>query len=118
MTTTPHPRPRPRRSTRWSGTRGASLIETLVALGLFAVTAATMSRFLVNQIRSSSTNHLQTVAYALAAESLEAAQKSVKLDDLRAKLVGTSRVRRMLFSSYAAGPGIAAVHAAATAGRK
>ena len=63
-----------RRQSRWSSSRGASLLETLVALGLLAVTAATMSRFLVQQVRASSTNHLQTVAYALAAEALESAR--------------------------------------------
>ena len=51
--------------------RGISLIETLVALALFAMTATTMGRFLVAQIRQSSNNHLQTKALALAAEQLE-----------------------------------------------
>lgn len=52
--------------------RGISLIETLVALGLFAMTAATMGRFLVTQIRQASNSHLQTKALAMAAEQLEA----------------------------------------------
>jgi Tfp pilus assembly protein PilV len=51
--------------------RGISLIETLVALGLFAMTAATMGRFLVTQIRQASNAHLQTKALAMAAEQLE-----------------------------------------------
>ena len=51
--------------------RGISLIETLVALALLAMTAATMGRFLVAQIRQSSNNYLQTKALALAAEQLE-----------------------------------------------
>lgn len=51
--------------------RGISLIETLVALGLFAMTAATMGQFLVAQTRHASNNHLQTKAMALAAEQLE-----------------------------------------------
>jgi Tfp pilus assembly protein PilV len=51
--------------------RGISLIETLVALGLFAMTAATMGKFMVTQIRMASTNHLQTKALAMAAETLE-----------------------------------------------
>lgn len=51
--------------------RGISLIETLVALGLFAMTAATMGSFLVAQIRQASNSHLQTKALAMAAEQLE-----------------------------------------------
>lgn len=56
----------------------------------------------------------QTRAAVARGESLEAARKSVKLDEFRTKLAGDSRVRRILFSSYAAGPGVAAVYAAAT----
>jgi Tfp pilus assembly protein PilV len=48
------------------------LIETLVALALFAMTAATMGQFLVAHIRQSSNNFLQTKALSLAAEQLEA----------------------------------------------
>jgi Tfp pilus assembly protein PilV len=59
----------PRRR-RWDQ-RGISLIETLVALSLFAMTAATMGQFLVSQVRHASNNHLQTKAMALAAEQLE-----------------------------------------------
>ena len=55
----------------------------------------------------------QTRAAVARGESLEAAQKSVKLDDFRTKMAGDSRVRRILFSSYAAGPGVAASYAAA-----
>ena len=44
------------------GQRGISLLETMVALGLFVVSAATTSDFLVQQIRQSSQNHLYTVA--------------------------------------------------------
>lgn len=51
--------------------RGLSLIETLVALGLFALTAATMGNYLVSQIRLSARNYLYTQAYALAEERLE-----------------------------------------------
>ena len=67
-----------RRSSRspWSNQRGASLIETCVALGLFAITAAGMSQFLVGQVRRSSSNNLHTVAYSLAAEALEGARAS------------------------------------------
>lgn len=61
----------PRRRRRLNA-RGISLIETLVALGLFAMTAATMGRFLVTQIRQASNSHLQTKALAMAAGQLEA----------------------------------------------
>ncbi|MEO8604368.1 MAG: hypothetical protein ABI629_17470 [bacterium] len=61
---------RPRKIRRL-GERGISLIETIVALGLLAFTAATMSSFLVTQIRQSSNNTQQTRAYALAEEELE-----------------------------------------------
>jgi len=60
----------PRRRRRLNA-RGISLIETLVALALFAMTAATMGRFLVAQIRQASNSHLQTKALAMAAEQLE-----------------------------------------------
>lgn len=57
------------------------MIETLVALALFAMTAATMGRFLVAQIRQSSNNYLQTKALSLAAEQLEStrAQKYAEM---------------------------------------
>lgn len=60
---------------------GISLIETLVALTLFAMTVATMGRFLVAQIRQSSNNYLQTKALSLAEAQLEAtrAQKYAEM---------------------------------------
>jgi hypothetical protein len=48
-----------------------SVLETLVALGLFAITAATMGNFLVSQIRRSSNNYLYSQAYVLAEQQLE-----------------------------------------------
>jgi len=56
---------------RWRGQRGMTLLETMIALSLFALTAATMSQFLVAQIRHASNNNLQTRAYSLAEEALE-----------------------------------------------
>jgi Tfp pilus assembly protein PilV len=61
--------------------RGISLIETLVALGLFALTAATMGNFLVAQIRAASSNHLYTKAYALAEEELEST-RALRFSDM------------------------------------
>jgi Tfp pilus assembly protein PilV len=51
--------------------RGVTLLETLVALGLFALTAATIGNFLVSQIRRSSSNYLYSQAYVLAEQQLE-----------------------------------------------
>ncbi len=68
---------------RRRGTGGFSLIETLVALSLFAMTAATMGQFLVTQIRHASNNHLQTKAYSLAAEQLEAT-RALRFNDMLA----------------------------------
>jgi Tfp pilus assembly protein PilV len=51
--------------------RGVSLLETLVALGLFAITAATIGNFLVSQMRRSSSNYLYSQAYVLAEQQLE-----------------------------------------------
>ena len=48
-----------------------TLLETLVALGLFAISAATMGNFLVSQIRRSSSNYLYSQAYVLAEQQLE-----------------------------------------------
>ena len=56
---------------RWRGQRGMTVLETMIALSLFALTAATMSQFLVAQIRHASNNNLQTRAYSLAEEALE-----------------------------------------------
>jgi len=65
--------------------RGISLTETVVALGLFAITAASMGNFLVQQIRQANDGHLDTMAYSLAADALE----SARAEDFRS-LVGES----------------------------
>jgi len=51
--------------------RGISLVETLVALSLFGITAGTMGSYLVQQIRLCSSNYLYTQAFALAETELE-----------------------------------------------
>jgi type II secretion system protein I len=59
------------------GERGLTLIETLVALSLFALSVATMGTFMVHQIRTSNSNGNHTIAYELAVQELE---------DIRAQL--------------------------------
>lgn len=51
--------------------RGLSLIDALVALGLFLLATATIGTSLVQQIRAGSTNAMYSVAYTLAAQELE-----------------------------------------------
>lgn len=53
------------------GILGVTLIETLVALGLFSLAAATTGGFLVQQVRTAGINKRQTLAYVVAAEELE-----------------------------------------------
>lgn len=55
----------------WRSQRGATLLETVVAVGLFALTAATMGDFLRQQIRTGSANANYSTAYSLAAEEFE-----------------------------------------------
>lgn len=66
---------------RLTSQRGVSLLETLVALGLFALSAATMGNYLVSQIRLSSSNYLYTQAYALAEEQLEST-RALRFNDI------------------------------------
>ena len=68
------------RRRRALGQQGISLLETLVALGLFVIAAATTSNFLVSQIRQTSQNNLYTVAYAVAEEHLEAVRAAKYFD--------------------------------------
>jgi hypothetical protein len=58
-------------SKRWQTERGSTLLETVVAVGLFALTAATMGDFLRQQIRTGGANANYSTAYALAAEEFE-----------------------------------------------
>ncbi len=52
--------------------RGVTLIETLVALGIFAFGVSTVGGFLTQQIRHASSNNLHTIAYGLAEQQMEA----------------------------------------------
>ncbi len=62
------------------GERGVSLLETMVALGLFIIAAATTGDFLVSQIRQTTENNLYTVAYAVAEEQLESVRAAKYVD--------------------------------------
>jgi type II secretory pathway pseudopilin PulG len=48
------------------------LVETVVALGVFAIGAAAVGRFLTEQIRSAASNNVASKAYALAEQEMEA----------------------------------------------
>jgi hypothetical protein len=56
---------------RLAGERGVTLLETICALFLFALSVGTMSSFIVTQIRSSNTNDNYTLAYELGVQELE-----------------------------------------------
>jgi Tfp pilus assembly protein PilV len=72
---------RPIRRLRCGSQIGLSLLETLVALSLFAVSAATTGKYLVSQIRLSTTNYLSTQAYSLAEEALEST-RALRFNDM------------------------------------
>lgn len=57
----------------------------------------------------------QTRAAVARGEALDAARKSVKLDEFRKLFAGESKVRNALFSMYVAGPAVASAYADATA---
>jgi Tfp pilus assembly protein PilV len=78
------------RTRRWSNSRGVTLLETLVALGLFAVSAATMGNFLVSQIRRSANNYLYSQAYTLAEQQLEALRSLPQYTDITPGSTSTS----------------------------
>lgn len=50
---------------------GVSLLETVAALSLFALSAATMGDFLTHQIRAAGTNRNYMVAHEMGVEELE-----------------------------------------------
>ncbi len=79
-----------RRTRRCANSRGVTLIETLVALALFAVTAATMGNFLVSQIRRSASNYLYSQAYSLAEQQLEALRSLPQYTDITPGSTSTS----------------------------
>src|SRR5262249_37757703 len=67
-----------------SNQRGVSLLETMVALSLFAIAAGTMGNFLVQQIRTANTNHNYTTAYSYAEQELEDV-RALDYDDIAAR---------------------------------
>jgi hypothetical protein len=58
-------------TSRLANPRGVSLIETITALSLFAISAATMGDFLTHQIRAAGSNTNYTVAHEIGVEELE-----------------------------------------------
>ena len=62
--------PRPA-SARVTNQRGVTLIETVVALSLFALSAATMGDFMTHQIRATGSNTYYTMAHEVGVEELE-----------------------------------------------
>lgn len=58
-------------TSRLGNQRGVSLIETITALSLFAISAATMGDFLTHQIRAAGSNTNYTVAHEIGVEELE-----------------------------------------------
>jgi len=68
----------------WRDEAGVSLLETLVALGLFAISVATMGDFVVQQVRKSATNNHYSVAYSIAEEQLESA-RALRYADITAE---------------------------------
>lgn len=75
-------------SPRRRSQRGLSLIEVCVALGLFAISSATIGRFLVTHIRIGASNYLYTQAYVIAEQELEST-RALRFNDMApsAKLV-------------------------------
>jgi glyoxylase-like metal-dependent hydrolase (beta-lactamase superfamily II) len=59
----------------------------------------------------------QAEAAVARGETLEQARKSVNLEEFRKRLVGESRVRRVAFSMYVAGPAVAAAFREASAAK-
>jgi glyoxylase-like metal-dependent hydrolase (beta-lactamase superfamily II) len=56
----------------------------------------------------------QTVAAVERGETLEQARKSVNLEEFRKRFIGESRVRKIAFNMYVAGPAVAAAYREAT----
>lgn len=75
---------------RWRNERGSTLLETVVAVGLFALTAATMGDFLRQQIRAGGANANYSTAYALAAEEFEDI-RAMPYDDILSRTASSSQ---------------------------
>lgn len=56
---------------RLTNHRGVSLIETVAALSLFALSAATMGNFLTHEIRAAGSNNNYMIAHEVGVEELE-----------------------------------------------
>jgi prepilin-type N-terminal cleavage/methylation domain-containing protein len=85
----PHPR-------LCANARGVSLMETMVALSILAISSATVGQFIVRQTRMANTNHLTSVAQTLAEETLEDL-RAVSYDDI-APISSTKTVGSIVYS--------------------
>lgn len=73
-----------RGTNRWRERRGFSLIEALVSVSLFALSAAAIGGFLSQQIRAAGSNFLTSYAYTIAEEELEAV-RALDYDDMTSR---------------------------------
>ena len=69
------------KESRRLGDGGFSLIETLVSLTLIALTVSAAGNFLGHQYRATTSNHLASQAYSIAAEELETI-RSIPFDSM------------------------------------
>ena len=72
--------------------------------------------YLQLEIRLLASIKQQAEAAVARGESLEQARQSVKLDEFRTLFAGDSKVRRDLFDTYVAGPGVARAYELAKSG--
>jgi len=70
--------------------RGVSLMETMVALSLFAISAASIGQFITRQTRTASTNNLTSIAQTLAEKELENL-RALDYDDIAAESYSSTK---------------------------
>jgi prepilin-type N-terminal cleavage/methylation domain-containing protein len=63
--------------------RGVSLVETMVALSILAISSATVGEFIVRQTRMANTNNLTSIGQALAEQQFEDL-RAIDYDDIAA----------------------------------
>ena len=79
------------------GQRGTTLIESLVALGLFALVAVAMGTLMTSQMKMQGTNGTATTAVALAAKELEDL-RAMDYSQLPSSRSSTTRVGSVTFT--------------------